>query len=48
MVGGQETGRDAAHLDELYRMAVAGGTFADPERAAARYADYREEVRARG
>jgi hypothetical protein len=40
MVGGQENGRDAAHLTTLYRMAVAGGIFADPELAAARFEEY--------
>lgn len=43
MVGGQETGRDAAHLDALYRLAVEGGIFADPELAAARYGEYVKE-----
>lgn len=43
MVGGQETGRDAAHLEKLYRLAVAGGIFADPELAGSRYADYLKE-----
>jgi hypothetical protein len=42
MVGGQETGRDAAHLSELYRLAVDGGIFADPESATARFAEYCE------
>jgi hypothetical protein len=41
MVGGQESGRDAEHLSVLYRMAVDGGIFPDPELAAARYRAYR-------
>ena len=47
MVGGQETGRDAAHLDALYRLAADGGIFADPEAAAARFAAFTEEHRRR-
>jgi len=40
MVGGLETGRDRAHLTELYRMAVAGGIFPDVELAEARFKEY--------
>ncbi|HEX4791523.1 MAG TPA: dihydrodipicolinate synthase family protein [Actinospica sp.] len=36
MVGGQESGRDARHLRQLYRMAVDGGILPDPDLAAAR------------
>jgi hypothetical protein len=36
MVGGQETGRSAAHLAELYRLAAAASLFGDPDLAAAR------------
>ena len=34
MVGGQETGRDRAHLTELFEMAVDGGIFPDADLAA--------------
>jgi Protein of unknown function (DUF993) len=37
MVGGQETGRDHAHLSTLYRLARDGGVLPDPELAAARF-----------
>jgi hypothetical protein len=43
MVGGQETGRDAAHLATLYQMAADAGIFDDPEFAAARFALYRKD-----
>jgi hypothetical protein len=36
MVGGQETGRDAAHLRELHRLALPAGVLDDPDLAAAR------------
>lgn len=38
MVGGLETGRDAAHLAELHRLAGPAGVLDDPELAAARLA----------
>lgn len=37
MVAGQETGRDAAHLSTLYRLARDGGVLPDPGLAAARF-----------
>jgi hypothetical protein len=40
MVGGQETGRDSAHLTKLYEMAVDGGILPDADLAAARFKEY--------
>jgi hypothetical protein len=40
MVGGQETGRDGAHLTKLYEMAADGGIFPDADLAAARFKEY--------
>jgi len=36
MVGGQQSTRSLQHLAELFRLADAGGVFADPDLAAAR------------
>jgi hypothetical protein len=38
MVGGQESGRDAAHLRELHQLALPTGVLDDPDLAAARLA----------
>jgi hypothetical protein len=40
MVGGQETGRDRAHLTKLYEMAVDGGILPDADLAAARFKEH--------
>jgi len=40
MVGGQETGRDRAHLTKLYEMAADGGILPDADLAAARFKEY--------
>jgi Protein of unknown function (DUF993) len=41
MLGGQETGRDPAHLATLYRLSLDAGILPDPELAAARFAETR-------